>query len=318
MSRECFINEISIATPKEILTNQDLENDFGVWKADEIFNKTGIKKRHIAHDIDVATMCQNAYESSSRPNDINYIILCTQNPDYKLPATSCIIQDKIGLDKSIGAIDVNQGCSGYVYSLSLAKGLISCGIADRMLVFTADKYSSIIDKNDRGNKTLFGDAATCTILSSEPKGLALQVDDFVFGTDGSGFDRLIVKNGGSKNSLDGSSDDKLYMNGKDIFTFTLKEVPKLVVKCNKKNKINNPEFYIFHQANKFMLESLRKKIGVPKNKFLYEIENYGNTVSSTIPIVIHHHNVQFLPDNRVILAGFGVGLSMAAVILTKF
>jgi 3-oxoacyl-[acyl-carrier-protein] synthase-3 len=257
------------------------------------------------------------------------VLLCTQSPDYFLPTTACILQDKLELKKSIGALDFNLGCSGFVYGLALAKGLVETGMAKNLLLITSETYTKFIHPKDKSNLTIFGDAAAATLITEEPEGG--KIENFIFGTDGSGAENLIVKQGGMRFPVNGevkdvvdefgniTNDKNIYMNGSAIFTFTLDIVPNLISDVLKKHQLNEDEIdlYVFHQANKYMLNHLRKKLNVPEEKFFIYLENCANTVSSTIPIALREaQNLgKIIAGKKVLLAGFGVGYSWAGCII---
>lgn len=318
--------------PSTIVDSNTLVNEFEDFDVNKVENKIGIKKRHVVSQnetsLDLAYQAANKVLRGYNVNDIDYLILCTQTPDYVLPATACVLQNKLGLSTSTGALDINLGCSGYIYGLALCKGLILAEIASNILLVTADTYTKYLHKKDKGNRSIFGDAATATIISnSEVENLG----DFQFGTDGSGYDKLIIKNGGSTNKFNIDAEEKkygdeniyndncIYMNGPEIFNFTIKIIPDLIEKTIEKNNLNEKDvdYYIFHQANKFMLEYLMKKIKIPAKKFFIDMEETGNTVSSTIPIAIHKalNTNKIKKGDKVLLAGFGVGLSWGATII---
>jgi 3-oxoacyl-[acyl-carrier-protein] synthase-3 len=325
---------ISYWLPDKKLTNDDINQEHPEWSAEKISGKTGIFQRRIADDISVSDMAVNASlrlfeEYNIDKSIIDFILLCTQSPDYFLPTTACIVQNKLDLSTSAGALDFNLGCSGYIYGLGLAKGLIESGSAKNVLLITSETYTRFIHPEDKSNKTIFGDAAAATLVSSELNGL--EIKKFVYGTDGAGAENLIVRNGGVKNRYTKSADIRneeneflrndayLYMNGQELFKFTAANVPSLVQNVLKKNEINDAEIdlYIFHQANKYMLEFVRKKIGIEKDKFFYFLEDCGNTVSSTIPIAYYEALKQnkINENSVVLLAGFGVGYSWAGCVL---
>lgn len=330
---EAYIRAISYYLPKDIVTNEDVARQFPEWSAEKVATKVGIFCRH--HSSEGETSSDMAYmaaeklfsEHSINRTDIDFIILCTQSPDYFLPTSACILQNRLGLNKETGAFDLNLGCSGFVYCLAVAKGLIFAGVAQNVLLLTAETYSKYLHPQDKGNLTLFGDAAAATLISSEGKG---RIDEFSLGTDGSGYDKLIVRNGASRNrKLDNVitrdeegnliAPDNLFMNGAGIFSFTMKWVPKLVEDLLIKNKMakEDIDLFVFHQANKFMLESLVKKIKIDPEKFFYYLKDVGNTVSSTIPIALCEAEKagKIKIESKVMLAGFGVGLSWAGVVL---
>jgi len=329
---------VSSYLPKKVLTNESLAFEFPEWSIDKIFNKTGIRNRHIAaenecsSDMAVHAIERLFSENNIEKSSIDFILLCTQSPDYFLPTTACIVQQRVGLPTSCGALDFNLGCSGYVYGLSLAKGLIETGQAKNVLLVTTEAYSKFINKKDKSVRTLFGDAATATLLSVTATS-EQHIGPFIFGTDGSGAKNLIVPHGGIKAPICEESDiekedesgnlrtlSNLYMNGAEILTFTMKSVPKVVENLLKDASLDKDEidYVIFHQANKFMLEKLRKKTGFPTEKFLTSYKDYGNTVSSTLPLGIEKamRDGTFKTGDRILLVGFGVGYSWAGTIIT--
>lgn len=328
---KAYIKAISYYLPERVLTNEELVELFPEWTVEKISKKVGISKRHISADDETAgDMAVKAAEKLFSENDIDrscvdFVLLCTQSPDYHLPSTSCMIQNKLGLSTKCGAFDFNLGCSGYEYGLAVAKGLVVGGIAKNILLLTAETYTKYIHPQDKGNRTIFGDAATATLISDS--GYA-EIGEFCLGTDGSGAEQLIVKAGCSRHSDkandyrvddDGTihSSDNLYMNGKAIFDFTSDVVPSLIDETLIKNGINKEEvdLYVFHQANKYMINYIRKMMEIEKEKFYIFMENVGNTVSSTIPIALCEAEKEGKLKGNIVLAGFGVGLSYGAVVL---
>lgn len=328
---KAFIKEIAYYLPEQVITNEDLVESFPEWSAEKVAGKIGVKNRHVCADDEFASdMAVKAAEKLFNLNkiertEIDFLLYCTQSPDYILPTTACLIQTRLNLPITTGALDFNLGCSGFVYGLSLAKGLIAGGIAKNVLLITSETYSKYIHPKDKGNKTIFGDAAAATLISTT--GFA-EIGNFSLGTDGSGADNLMIKTGGTRNdkklndeSFDESgnpySSDHLYMNGSEIFNFTLEAVPVLVEDTLKKNDLlqSQVELFVFHQANKFMMNFLRKKIKIEEEKFYYYLEQVGNTVSSTIPIALYHAREDGLMKGNVLLAGFGVGYSWAGTVL---
>ena len=327
-----FIKAISYYLPENILSNEILNTEFPEWTVDKISSKTGIFERHIAGENEYAgdmalIVAKKLFDEwHINPETIDFILYCTQSPDYFLPTTACILQNKLGLHTSVGALDFNLGCSGYVYGLSLAKGLVMSNSAKNILLITSETYSKFINPKDKSNRTIFGDAASATLISSE-SGFA-EIGNFSFGTDGSGADFLVVKNGGIRNREmvgenvfeDGNylrNDNNLFMDGKAIFNFSAQAVPILVNDTLAKNDcgLDNIDLFVFHQANRYMLNFIRKKINIPEEKFYLYLEKCGNTVSSTIPIALYNANTDSKLNGNILLAGFGVGLSWAGVIL---
>ncbi len=335
---KAYIAGVSKYLPESKLTNEELALDYPDWSVEKIFSKTGISTRHIAKGSEtVSDMAVSACESLFKSfdidkSDIDFILLCTQSPDYLLPTTACIVQHKLGLPTTCGALDFNLGCSGFVYGLSLAKGLIETGQAKNIILVTSEQYSKYIADGDKSVRTLFGDAAAATLISAKESATDL-LGPFLFGTDGSGAENLIVPHGGSRfpisseSSLeqnDGSGNRRapknLYMNGGEIFNFTLKKVPESVNAILEKANVKKEEldYIVFHQANKFMLEQLRRMCKFDKERFLTSYQNYGNTVSSTIPLGIADAvaNNIFKAGDKILVVGFGVGYSWAGTIIT--
>ena len=326
-----FIKDIAYCLPEKVVTNVELEKAFPEWSVDKITNKVGVVERRIAASnetaADLAVMAAEALftKGTVKREEIDFVLFCSQSPDYKLPSSACIIQDKLGLGTNCGAFDFNLGCSGYEYGLAIAKGLVVGGMAKNVLLLTGETYNKYLHPRDKGNRTIFSDAAAATVISTD--GFAV-IGDFVLGTDGSGANHLIVKSGGARfperfNDLsfdEGGnpiSSDYLYMNGQEIFAFTLTNVPKMVKEVLVKNSLLKDEIdlFVFHQANKYMLEHLRKKLDISKDKFFTNLAKVGNTVSSTIPIALCDAREQGRLKGNVLLAGFGVGLSWGATII---
>jgi len=326
------ITNIEYYLPEQILTNDQLSKEFPDWSSEKIEKKVGIRERHIVKEdetaMDLALKAAEKVLENYNKDKINFLLFCTQSPEYYLPSGACILQNKLGLRENIGAFDYNLGCSGFVYGLALAKSLVVSKIAASILLITSETYSKHIHPKDKGNRTIFGDAAAATIIeSSEEK----QIGEFVLGTDGSGYKNLIVPNGGLRNrynsnakEIDDSSgsirtNNNLYMNGPEIFNFTIRAVPKVVSETLEKNSttLDEIDYVIFHQSNKYMNEYLRKKINIPKNKFCENLLHIGNTVSTTIPIAIKDSlSNNFIKKNdKVLLVGFGVGYSWGGTII---
>jgi len=328
---KAFIKAISYYLPAQIITNQELLKDFPEWSVDKVAAKLGVVQRHIAakdelsSDMAIKAAHKLFEEYNVSPTEIDFVLFCTQSPDYFLPTSACIIQDKLGIPTSAGALDFNLGCSGFVYGLSLAKGLVLAGIAKNVLLLTAETYSKYIHPKDKSNRTIFGDAATATLISDNGFG---EILNFALGTNGKGAENLMVKTGALRypeqekdlsfdENGNPSSSDHLYMDGSEIFNFTLEMVPVLVEQTLQNNNIlfEGIDLFVFHQANKYLLNFLRKKIRIPDEKFYYFLEDVGNTVSSTIPIAIKAASRENLLKGNILLAGFGVGYSWGGTII---
>ncbi len=297
--------EIESYLPSAVLTNEELAAAQGDWTAEGIFAKTGIRVRHIAaadeSALDLAEKAARGLfaRKGIDPASIDYLLLCTQSAPYRLPSPACLLQDRLGLSTSCGALAFDHGCSGFVYGLSLAKGLLAGGLAKRILLVTAETYSKYLAPDDFSTRALFGDGASATLLTTDD---LPRLGAFVFGTDGSGAEQLIVREG------------RLSMDGPEIFSFALDVVPKALDEVLEANSLTREDisFFVFHQANAFMLGALRVTCGIPREKFVLALEETGNTVSSTIPIALEGLE----PGSRVVLIGFGVGLSWAATVVT--
>ncbi|MFG6468685.1 ketoacyl-ACP synthase III [Roseateles sp. BYS87W] len=329
--------DIATFLPAGRLDNNALAALYPAWSADKIFEKTGIQTRAIAAEDetagDLAFGAAQALFAQGRvsASDVDFVILCTQAPDYVLPTTACVLQHRLGIPTSAGALDVNLGCSGYVYCLSLAKGLIETGAARCVLLLTADTYSKYIHPLDKSVRTLFGDGATASVVVAREQGEP-SIGPFVFGTDGSGAEQLIVPAGGFRRPCDAQSAEEvrdasdnvrsanhLYMNGAEVMAFTLREVPRAVDATLTKAGLTREDidYFVLHQANRFMLDALRKKLKVPPERLPIHVETVGNTVSSTIPLTLHAMKCagELAEPRRLMLVGFGVGLSWAACVL---
>ena len=317
--------------PEKVVTNEAIVNDYPEWSVEKITEKVGVNQRHVAAEDETATdLAEKAAiklieENNIDKDIIDFVILCTQSPAYFLPTSACLLQTRLGLRQDIGAFDFNLGCSGYVYGLSIAKGLIAGGIAENVLLLTAETYNKYLHPKDKGNRTIFGDAASATLMSVDGEA---EVLDFALGTNGKGANNLIVKSGASRmpenqNDLtfdkNGNpvSSDYLFMNGAQIFAFTQRNVPKVINEVLEKNNLakEDIDMFVLHQANRYMLDFLRNKMDIPEDKFYIFMENVGNTVSNSIPLCLVEARKENRLKGNVLLCGFGVGYSWGAVIL---
>lgn len=327
-----YIKAISYYLPEQVMTNQQLLERFPEWNSDKVAQKIGVECRHVASAGETAgDMAEQAArrlmsEHNIAPESIDFLLLCTQSPDYFLPSTACVLQDRLGLPKSCGAFDFNLGCSGAIYGLAVAKGLIAAGVAHNVLLLTAETYTKYLHPDDKSNQTIFGDGAAACLVSGD--GGFARIGEFVLGTDGSGANNLIVKSGASRQPQPTGQvvtddeghqwhDDYLYMNGGAIFNFTLDVVPPLIADLLAKHQLtrDDVDYYVFHQANKYMLETIRRFARLPQDKFYVNLQQTGNTVSSTVLIALSQCRDRLKPGDRVMLAGFGVGLSYGGTII---
>lgn len=303
--------KLAYALASGVLSTEELVKEYPEWTAEKVVAKTGVVSRHIALNGETALdLAERAAKTlfatcEAKADDVDFLLLCTQSSEYRLPSSACLLQNRLGIPSSAGALTFDHGCSGFIYGLSLAKGLVSGGMAKNVLLVTAETYTKYIAPEDRSTRTIFGDGAAATLIDREA---ASRIGAFSFGTDGSGAEKLIVREG------------RLFMDGPDIFNFTLDVVPTTLDDVLAKNGLarQDVDLYVFHQANKFMLDTIRKVNGLPRDKFYVNLETTGNTVSSTIPIALKQlEEVRRLkPGMKVLLMGFGVGLSWGATVLT--
>jgi 3-oxoacyl-[acyl-carrier-protein] synthase-3 len=316
------LSGIAAYLPEGVLDNPALAARFPEWPAERIEEKLGIRERRIAAAdecaSDLAVKAAEALFASTgvARGEVDYLLVCTQSPDYLLPTTACLVQDRLGLPKSVGALDFNLGCSGYVYGLGLAKGLVESGQARRVLLITSETYSKHLEADDKNVRTLFGDGAAASwVVADEAGGGGL--GPFVYGTDGSGAENLIVRRGGMRCREIG--DAFLRMDGPAIYSFTLRAVPAAVAALLAKAGLGpeSVDLYVLHQASKYMLDGLQRVMKVPAEKMVFAMRETGNTVSASIPLALlaAEREGRLKPGMRVVLVGFGVGLSWGACLV---
>lgn len=329
------IRSVSYALPEKVLSNDELADLYQDWSAEKILAKTGIARRHVAKEdecaSDLAFLAAKKLfaQSDLTAGDVDFIVFMTQSPDYILPTSACILQDRLGIPPSAGAFDVNLGCSAYIYGLMLAKALVSGGMAKNVLLLTADTYARHIHPLDRSTRTIFGDAGAASWICDCAE--TSEIMEFDIGTDGSGYKNLIIPAGGMRRPRDGSTaleqedggsirtDENLFMDGTEIFTFTARVVPQTIGNLLSKTgkTMMDIDLFIFHQANAYMLNYLRKKLKISEDKFYVDMEDIGNTVSATIPIALKRacDNGKIRRGDHVMLVGFGVGLSWGSTLV---
>ena len=303
--------KIAYELPDKVLSNGDLVRTYAEWTEEKIFAKTGIVSRRVADAnesaLDLAERAARRLfaEYGVCADGIDFLLLCTQSSEYRLPSSACLLQDRLGIPTTAGALAFDHGCSGFIYGLSLAKGLVAGGMAKNVLLVTAETYTKYIADDDKSTRSIFGDGAAATLVDELA---ASRIGAFSFGTDGSGAEKLIVRDG------------RLFMDGPDIFNFTLDAVPKTMDDVLAKNGMTRDDIdlYVFHQANKFMLDTIRKVNLLPRDKFYVNLETTGNTVSSTIPIALRQLGAagRLRSGMKIMLMGFGVGLSWGATVIT--
>lgn len=325
------IGPIAVHFPAGIETNDQLRAEFPKWDMDLIYSKTGIHTRHVAapdecaSDLGVAAAERLFAEHGVDRNSIDFLLFCTQTPDYPLPTTACLMQHRLGLPTSVGALDFNLGCSGFVYGLSLAEGLIRSQAARRVLLITAETYSKYIHPEDRSLRTIFGDAAAATLIEGSDRP---SLGSFAFGTDGSAGDTLIVSKGGARPPEHALQPRKrhrwpspLYMDGPALVDITIDRIPLMVEQVLARAGLmaDDVDLYLMHQATELMLARLRERMRVDADKLPLVMQSCGNTVSSTIPIGIHDLRAsgRLRPGAKTLLVGYGVGFSWAGCAWTE-
>lgn len=330
------IDAIEYMLPARTESIEEIAARFPNWPLEKIAAKTGIRARHVASahecasDFGVVAARDLLERTDTATADIDYLIFCTQTPDYLAPTTACLVQERLGLPTHIGALDINLGCSGYIYALGVAKALIETGQSKKLLLITADTYSKFVNPGDKSVRALFGDAAAATLMSARegPE----TIGPFIYGTDGSGAQDLIVPNSGLRNRAadlpaqeytdrhgNTRSDHNIYMNGRAVIEFTLREVPKAIdALCTKAGvPLDEIDAVIPHQASATVLEGIRKKLDLPPERFVVCMEDIGNTVSCSVPIALKRavRKGQIRPGALLLLVGFGVGLSWGATLV---
>jgi len=322
------ITAIDYHLPTGYVSNVDLHREFPDWPVQKIADKTGIDTRHIvapgecSSDLAVAA-AERLFARGIDRASVDFVLFCTQSPDYFLPTTACVLQARLGIPASAGALDFNLGCSGYVYGLGLAKGLIETGQARRVLLLTGETYSRMLATTDRSVRTVFGDGGSATIVDAlrDTPGSAPSLGPFVYGTDGTGAGNLMVEYGAFRKPMsDPGAPEKptLVMDGAELFAFTLEAVPAAVSTLLDRANLTADavDLYVFHQANRHMLDHLRRKCNIPEDRFLTHLSGCGNTVSATIPIALceAERAKRFAPGAVIVLVGFGVGYSWGATV----
>ena len=324
-----MISNIAVYLPVGRLTNEQLVKELGRWTPEEIFTKTGVRSRTIAAAgetaVDLAVGATIKLFDRMKSKEADFLLLCTQTPDYKLPSSSGLVQARAGLASSCGAFDINLACSGYIYGLMIGHSMIASGVASNVVLVNSDTYTHYIHPKDTICRPIFGDGAAATLLAATSK---VMLTGFVFGSDGTEAMRMHIAAGGERlrhfrdaaETSAPSDPEFLKMDGPEIFNFTLRVVPAAVNDCLRKVGMTSDavDYFVFHQANAFMLEALRRKINIPKEKFPVELEQTGNLVSASIPVVLEKMRIdgRLKPGIRTLLCGFGVGLSWGACLVT--
>ena len=303
------IQAISSYIPKKRISNYDHLKQFGLSE-NFIVNKIGVLSKAVkSDDEETSDLCLKAFHALKEKEqitteEIKCVIVCTQNPEGDgLPHTAAILCDKMGCSKETAAFDISLGCSGFVYSLAIAGSFMESNGFNKGLLFTADPYSKIVDPSDKNTSLIFGDAASVTLMSENP---LYVIDKILFGTDGSGYDAIYSK------------DKCLKMNGRLIFNFVMTDVPAQVKKLLDITgcRVDDIDLFAFHPGSKYIIDSLIKRLNLEPQKVPINISEFGNTVSSSIPLLLENY-INVDGYNNILISGFGVGLSLASAILRK-
>lgn len=300
--------EYSLPKNREYLSNLKFINP--KWNINKIYKATGIKKRYVSSvDEDIISLSiksANKILKKFPKKKIDFIIFVTQTSPFKLPSASCIMQEKLNLKNDINAFDISMGCSGFIHALNIASNFIKNKQAKHGLIICADTYTKFINKNNSSCRPIFSDAS-CSILLSQNKDNC--IGPFELGTDGRGAMDLNLSN----------NSNNIFMNGSKVALFSIKRVPKCIKELMKKNKIkyDKVDKFIFHQASKYVLDSLYKILKIDKSKIYQNYKNLGNTVSASIPIALKMASKQkaIKINNKIIITGFGVGLSWGSSLI---
>lgn len=322
------IGPIAVHYPERAETNDELQAEFPHWDMNLIHEKTGIARRYVAapgecsSDLGVQAAQKLFDQHAIDPKSIDFLLLCTQTPDYPLPTTACLMQDRLGLPTTCGALDFNLGCSGYVYGLAMADGLIRTGSVKRVLLITAETYTKFIHPEDRSLRTIFGDAATATLVdaANEPT-----LAGYRYGTNGKGADTLLVATGGARPPENAHKPrhrqrwkSSLYMDGPELITFSVEAVPQVIAEILQATRLSRDDiqYFLMHQATRKMMEYLYERLQLDERQAPIVLQECGNTVSSTIPIVIDHmrSSGKLQPGVLSMLVAFGVGWSWAGCV----
>lgn len=309
------IKTIEYYLPPQTEDGNALKRDNPDWRIEEIEQKTGISVRHVADSkqtaMDMATLAaQKLFASGVQKEEIDFLVFVTQSPDYVLPTSACILQDILGLKKSCMAFDVNLGCSGFIYGLAIGGALSEAGLGKKGLLICSETYTKYIDKSDRICRPLFSDGAAVVLLGPS---IFDNLGPFEMGTDGSGYSDLIVHSSGARILDQRQKEHKLFMDGPKVFMFTMDMVPKCVTALLEKSQkaIDDIDLFIFHQANKMIIDNIINKLKIPEEKVFMNYQKIGNTVSASIPIAVKDALDErcFKKGDQLMLVGFGVGYS---------
>ena len=326
------IKAMSACVPPDVVYNKDLGYLIPEEEIEKTINSIGVAERRIAaDDVMASDLCYKAALQLMADNDIDaasidVLLFMSQTPDYRIPATSCLLQHRLGLPRETMCLDISLGCSGYLYALSTAFAYASMEGVNRVLLLDGETFSKIVNRRDKVDWPLYGDAGTATLVEKGDYGDST----FMLYTDGSGEDKLKI-HAGMRNPItpesliereqeDGNirSDLEVYMDGMDVFNFAISKVPKSVKQLLKvtDRSVDDLDYLVFHQANRFMMDFFVKKLKISADKVPYCIHKFGNTSSASVPLTISSELAGRLTgDNLVLMSGFGAGLSWGSAIM---
>ena len=329
-----YIEDLEYHLPDQVVTNDDLNHKHPDWDMTKIVSKSGVHRRHLSNEretaLDLALHACDKLLQRHDKNLVDGILFCTQTPDYIMPGNSFLVQDRLNLRQDIIVFDYNLACSGFVYGLAIAHGFIHSGLARKLLLITAETYSKLVNPKDRSCMCLFGDGAAATLVSVSPSSAG--IIDIELGSAGQLWKSFHVPAGGfrlpksentSVESVDSTgnvrSQNDIHMDGLGVWGFINSKIPRQIRNLLTRNQlsIKDVDLFLFHQASKMTLDSLVRILGLSDQQMFMNLENIGNTVSSSIPIAIRdaHDQGRICQGDRVILSAFGVGLSTGTLLM---
>lgn len=328
------LRDIAFALPEQVVRSTEIAAWSGMDE-EKLSNKIGVKERRFLQPGEsIIDLVESAARVLFKRNEsltaasVDLLVAVTQNPEHRMPGQSSLIHERLELQPTTASIDLHLGCSGWVYAISVARALMLAEGLENALIVTADPYSRAIGKSDFDTIGLFGDAATVTWLSTQGAPGSATIGRADLGSDGSGWRNLMIPSGGAAQPIssvygdtvaDSPEDYRIKMRGGAIFNFMIKRVPESLSACLAKNGMEREaiDYFVFHQASGFLLNQLTQRLGLPAEKVPTNLSHYGNTVSSSIPLLLAEMlQRQCLPGKTVLVSGFGVGLSWASNILT--
>lgn len=324
------IDKISYALPHTVISNAVLREKYLDWDFKRLEERTGVIERHIAGDGETALDLAERACGDLDLEGIDGLIFCTETPDYPIPSNACLLHGRLGLAKNVPSLDINMGCSGYLYGLQSAHGMIATGTAKRILLATGDTYSRFINPGDRATRVLFGDGVAVSIISASPDETG--IIDMLMGSDGKYYDRFMVPAGGARQPLseltalettDKSGNvrtpENITMDGFGVLSFFNATIPGEVKTLLQRNDLgmDDIDVFVFHQASRVALDSISRALKIPDHKMVNNMARVGNLVSASVPVSLSMalDDGQAKSGDLAVLCGFGVGLSWATALV---